>query len=383
MTTDSLPSTGWTRHVELPSGTLYLHVEWEDMPLDVLCGFACRRSHKRGFVFVSKVLGKHYPVRPALMDAVHARLAARLTRVSGPAVVVAMAETATALGQGVFEHLVRTEARDDLLFLHTTRYRLHRPLALSFEESHSHATAHFLYEPPLAADAQLFRSARTLVLVDDELSTGRTLAGLTKAYRRLNPGLSSVRIVTLTDWTGHAGAHALSSEVGVPVEIQSLLRGCFGFVPTDGFDPGPVPDVVGRGDAKDGYLSCNSGRLGTRGLLDLDLAPVLLRLSLREGERILVLGTGEFGFKPFRLARHLSELGFDVHYQSTTRSPLLVGPDLASVVEFIDNYHDQMPNYLYNVAGRQYDRIVIGYETRPLPPAHCLPELLGAEPVFL
>jgi hypothetical protein len=61
---------------------------------------------------------------------------------------------------------------------------------------------------------------------------------------------------------------------------------------------------------------------------------------------------------------------------------LLVGEALGSVLEFVDNYHDDIPNYLYNVAGQTYDKILVGYETSPLPASHRLAEMLGAEPLF-
>src|SRR5688572_30942077 len=105
--------------VRLPAGTLTVQVARADLPLADLCGFGSRRSRKRGFVFVSKVLGKHYPVRPRLMADVHVRLARKLLNIPGPAVVIAMAETATCLGQGVFEQWLSLEDRNDLLFLHT------------------------------------------------------------------------------------------------------------------------------------------------------------------------------------------------------------------------------------------------------------------------
>ena len=64
-----------TRTIRLRAGTLRHTVERADVPFDDLCGFASRRSRKRGFVFVSKVLGKHYPVRPHVMAGSHALLA--------------------------------------------------------------------------------------------------------------------------------------------------------------------------------------------------------------------------------------------------------------------------------------------------------------------
>src|SRR5437588_12571629 len=85
----------------LRSGRLHLRVETADFALEELCGFASRRSRKRGFVFVSKVLGKHCPVRPRVMAETHQRLAAKIVAspngqdaplLPGPGVLVALAE---------------------------------------------------------------------------------------------------------------------------------------------------------------------------------------------------------------------------------------------------------------------------------------------------
>ena len=61
---------------------------------------------------------------------------------------------------------------------------------------------------------------------------------------------------------------------------------------------------------------------------------------------------------------------------------MLVGEGIASALEFIDNYHDEIPNYVYNVDPTRYDRILIGYETQPLPASHQLAKQLGATPLF-
>lgn len=368
--------------VRLRSGTLRLRVEQAEVELDALCGYASRRSRKRGFVFVSKVLGKHHPVRPARMADTYARLARKLAGLPGPAVLVALAETATGLGRGVYEAWVRATGRRDLLFTQTTRYRLRRPPALTFDESHSHATEHLLYEPADPAHADLFRRASTLVLVDDEITTGRTLAGLVAAYRRLNPRLGSVHLVCLTDWMGRDRRAELAAELGVPAGFHSLLRGDYTFDPDPAFDPGPIPDVTGAGGFKDDYLPVDFGRLGCVGLLTPDLDGMTRAAGLRPGDRVLVLGTGEFAYPPYLLARHLQTRGWDTHFQTTTRSPLMTGAALATALEFVDNYHDGIPNYVYNVVSNEYDRVLVGYETRPLPAAHVLPDALGATAVM-
>jgi hypothetical protein len=194
--------------------------------------------------------------------------------------------------------------------------------------------------------------------------------------------LEAVHLVCLTDWLGPERRAALTGALGVPATVHSLLQGSFRFDENPGFGPGSIPDVTGRGDAKDAFLPRNHGRLGRRGPLTLDLDALVGLARVRPGARVLVLGSGEFAHAPFLLAQRLEELGGDVHFQATTRSPLLVERDISSVLDFVDNYHDDMPNYVYNVMDRRYERIIVGYETWPLPAAHLLPEMIGAVPVI-
>ena len=118
---------GETRRVALPTGNLVVRVEDAAAPLDRLCGFAARQNPRRGFLFVSRVLGRHVPVRPGRIHWAQARLAARIEPdLPGPVLFLGLAETATGLGQGVHEAWRRRTARADPLFLHSTRYRLER-----------------------------------------------------------------------------------------------------------------------------------------------------------------------------------------------------------------------------------------------------------------
>ena len=106
------------------------------------------------------------------------------------------------------------------------------------------------------------------MLVDDEISTGRTLANLAAAYRKFNDGLTGVHLVCLTDWLGREPRRSeIAAQIGVPTSIHSLLQGTFTFEEDPAFDPGPIPDVTGRGDLKDWCLPVDYGRLGLRGLL--------------------------------------------------------------------------------------------------------------------
>lgn len=367
--------------VRLSGGDLRVEVDRSDLPLDALCGFASRRNPKRPFLFVSRVLGRHLPVRPKTMRAVHRRLAAKLPAgLPGPAVVVGMAETAVALGHGV-QHAWRTmSGREDLLFIHSTRYRLagHRLLS-TFEESHSHATGHLIHEPADAADAELFSACRTLVLVDDEASTGSTFVAIAEACRSHMPELSRIVCVTITDWMGEWRRGEIRAAMPARTDFVSLLEGSYTFVPSDA-PPPKMPDVTGDGRSKDGLIPVNWGRLGVRA--PRPLPEHVMAIRAKPGERILVLGTGEFVYPPFQLARRLSAMGADVMAQATTRSPIMEGNDIHGILEFPDAYRDAIPNFLYSARPGQYGRVLVCYETPPETAQGDLLATLGAEPVF-
>ena len=370
------------RSIELESGVLTLNVTQADFPLEELCGFASRFNPKRGYLFVSKVLGKHYPVRPATMDAVYEKLAGKLSACDGPTVVIGMAETATALSHGVYEHLLKMTGHGELLFQHTTRYVLKRPLAFEFAEAHSHAPRHFLYEAAAIEHQQLFANASHLVLIDDEISTGATLANLIRAYRHVNSRLRSLQVVSLTNWQPLQEEEASRQVADIPTEFHSLLRGDFQFEPNPNFKPPALEAALPNGRFYDDVVPANFGRLGVQGKLFVPCEQTKLLTDLQPDDRVLVLGSGEFAYPPFLLARWLESHGMDVHFQTTTRSPILPGDDIASVISSTDNYHEEIQNFVYNVADQSYDRILLCYETPSLPASHDLPGQLNATTVF-
>lgn len=366
-----------TLSVVLPTGRLDVSVRRADLPLDTLCGFGARRNPRRGFLFVSKVLGRHLPVRPSTMRDVHRRLALKLpNELPGPVVVLGLAETAIALGRGVFDEYVRATRREDVLFLQSTRYHLRRPIAFRFSEEHSHASAHIVYRPEDARADELLLTARSLVVVDDEASTGRTFTNIVTALQRELPTLEHVAFAVITDWRSASSPRVALPE-GLRSHDASVLEGEYTFTPVDR-PPIAMPRAEGSGEFKDALLSRNDGRLG---LLAGAAAASMPNVSLPSaaGRRVLVLGTGEFVYPPYLLAAELERAGADVWCQATTRSPALVGDAIGCALEFHDNYMDGIANYVYNVRPGDYDDVIVCYET---PAATVQPELsraLGAQ----
>ena len=344
--------------VKLPSGMLSVRVNRTDIPLKALCGFGCRQNPKRGFLFVSKVLGKHYPVCPSQMRAVQRMLADKInSELIGPIVFLGMAETATCLGQAIHEEYLRRTGRNDVLFLQTTRYHLDRKPAFVFSEEHSHATAHLVHVPECRSDVQLLREARTIILIDDEASTGNTFSNLASAFKQYASNIEHAVLVMITDWTDGQAAKAMP----IPTDMVSILSGTYSFQSSPHFIPKSV-STTGNGLSKFRLFKQNYGRLGCRNILNISAYIKHRALAIARGQ-ILVLGTGEFSYLPFRLAEYLKKEGLDVRFQTTTRSPIMVSNDIQAKMSFPDNYGDEIPNFLYNVNPEDYDTVIVCYET--------------------
>ncbi|MGJ0484616.1 MAG: phosphoribosyltransferase domain-containing protein [Methylomicrobium sp.] len=356
-----------TLSIPLATGVLHLDIKPGRVPIQRLLGFASRIGSKRKFLLVSKVLGKHYPVSPLLMSWSYRALARSVLNsgVGLSALWIGMAETATGLGYGVFEASCR-EGTENSLFMQTTRYHLDGLRRLEFDEAHSHATDFFLYYPTETQALTLFCNAESLVLIDDEISTGRTFLRLIQAYQSVNPRLRKVFVVSLVNFASPEDRAKLESQADVPVEWVALRKGRMRF--EGGIDEALPPasvNVIGNGRCKR-HLLAWPGRLGIKApviLAEDDISTLRTWLNPTDSRPLLVLGTGECNAPAYLLGRELERRGYRVKVQSTTRSPIQPGNDIASVSRFKDNYDDDIDNFIYNVNPDVYQAIILCYET--------------------
>jgi hypothetical protein len=361
-------------HFEIPSGELSLSIKHTEYPLHDLCGFASRQNPKRGFLFVSKVLGKHYPVRPSKMQEVYHFLSDEVEHYlnsSDCPIFLGFAETATGLSSGLYhtwykKYFSNSSYKKDIadsVFVHTTRYHFEEKNVLfHFQEEHSHATGHIVYEPE-QADFQLDRY-NTLVLIDDEITTGKTMTNFIEGFTKLkNSSIKKVIVVSIKNWMDELSQERFY-QIFPHIEFQFVqaLKGTYSFKQKPGFVCAPMPNVEGSNNDKSDLINHNFGRFGLKHFDVPNFEKMINLLDSRK--KTIVLGTGEFSYYPFLLAKAMEEKGFDVMYQSTTRSPILVGKDIAHKIEFVDNYGDNIPNFIYNVAVDQYEQVVMCYETK-------------------
>ena len=340
--------------IELQRGVLSLqpndnsHWKWQD-----LLGFAERINPKRAFLFVSKVLGRHIPVSPHIMRHAFTDLAKLVPGdLPEPVLVIGMAETAVGLGAGV--HQVLQQRYPEAIYVTTTRHPVHgAPLLARFLEEHSHAQDQLLYGSPDAELQQQILNSKSIVLVDDEASTGKTFVNLIHALQQagLNQ-ISHVVTATLADWS--SGIHIADRNC----QSVALMTGKWQW--RDAEHPiqinMPKVDTVAFG-AFDTLAQPTWGRL------PIQDSGAHIRLAVQPDERILVLGSGEYVWSSFLLAEYLQQQGADVKFSAITRSPIAVGHAIQSALAFSDNYGLAIQNFVYNINPQDYDRVLITVET--------------------
>jgi adenine/guanine phosphoribosyltransferase-like PRPP-binding protein len=407
------------------------------IPVEAMVGLALRRNPRRAHLLVSRVLAKHLPTDPALSIAAgqvlgalvserlsassdgsavvrdlvrqlasvlraecpspssveRLRSAVRTLKTSHPDVVtIGYAETATALGQLVADTV-------GSYYIHSTRHCVAGApsAAAAFEESHSHATSHRL----VPTDGDWLKTGGTVILVDDELSTGTTVVSTIRALHSRVPQAAYLvaTLVDLRSSSDRARLDAVAAELDATITVVSLASGTIELPPDIlaraqeliaslpvPVDPAPTFGVVdfvsvGRGRV-DPIRSARfgippDGAPGVSGIIAGELRRALSAgPGSAPGQEILVLGMEEFMSLPLwvadRLHRDTNAAGGGapgaVAFSTTTRSPIaaLDRADYAVASTLRFHSHDAAADgpgvrYAHNLTrgGRRFDCIVL------------------------
>ena len=354
-----------SRTIELAAGRLHLQLARQDIPLRDALDFATRRNPKRPFLFVSKLLGRHIPTRPRVLRDTAAMLVRGINSVSleEPVLFFGMAETATALGQAVFHAWI--EAGNEGLYVDTTRRKTGGKIAFAFREDHSHAVEHFVHLPSTDDDPSgIFGRARTVVVVDDETTTGNTATQLLGAYEKFAGHEVKGCLAVIASWL--SGSSALGD-----IEIVSLLEGLATFDGASAARREQLPALSVNSDAAACWPVPKGSRHGLR------YPQRLAQQPRHSGQKVLVVGVGEFLYLPLLFAEALEAQGAQAWLMATTRSPIQHGGAIQHVREFSALTGESYREYLYNLpADHQYDRVVIcGENPLDIPEGHPLRDI--------
>ncbi|CUR56872.1 Adenine or guanine phosphoribosyltransferase [metagenome] len=376
----------------------------QGLALPDLFDLALRINPKRPHLLVSTVLAKHVPTDPRVVrgsglllgllvaeqlggcavDPAAVRELGRVLRTGadpqpfadlveasgaqgapGSGLVLGYAETATALGHLVARALGWPS-------IHSTRRRVPGfSAALGFDEAHSHATEHLV----LPSDPALLVGAGPVVLVDDELSTGRTALNTIRALHRLAPRERYViaALIDVRTAVDREAMAAVAAELGASIEVVALASGEVS-VPGDAGDRvadlaslplgvADEPRTAATGRRVWPWRVAETGRHGfgpaDDAALEVAARQVADDLGPRLGGRVLVLGTEELMYAPLAIADALRSPERQVRFSSTTRSPVRVldveGYPIRSGITFPahDNQAEPGERFAYNVVATE------------------------------
>lgn len=390
-----------------------------NLSIDDLFIMAARVNKKRGFLFVSKLLGKHIPLPPAQSLLTSGLLAIEyFEQITGSNVkekdsiikgcfsedpleiqeaynwlsglkldlkndslIIGFAETATSLGHAFFDCIEHFD------YIHTTREEIKgRVPVLNFKEEHSHSVNQFCY-----IDEHQINNQKPIVLIDDEMTTGKTALNIIRDIHSKFPR-EHYSVVSILDWRSNENREQfllLERELGVRIYTTSLLSGHFLFsgetieeaeydyqpeprkaeLHIERFNLSPFFTSTSYVNGKDGipYIK-ETGRFGLssdhkENVDDSCAKAADYLIQNRKGQKTLCLGTGELMYLPMKIA---SLLGDGVLYHSTTRSPILPidrqGYAIQNGFSFINPEDDAVVHYVYNIPEDEYDELFLFFE---------------------
>lgn len=327
---------------------------------------------KRGYILIDPLQAKHLPVSPtAALQMMHSLGQLLRDAVPDAGCIIGFAETATAISGAA-----ALAFPDDTLFLHTTReFPADRPRMLRFFEEHSHAV-----NQQLDCSRLCNADAGSIILLDDELTTGKTMRNMITAMQEKLPAMR------------RSGFHIGSVLNRIPADIRAEFAemgiGFTALCEPHGRDfedeaaqftvraPQPVSVEMRRAYRT---VTVSGSRLAeTRtGLTVRQLTDEMNRMTrsaLAElgdepgsDSRILVLGTEECMLPAMMLGAAIEQqTKHTVRCHATTRSPIGVSDAADYPIregwQIASFYENSRVNYLYNPD--QYDLVIVVTDSR-------------------
>lgn len=332
-------------------GTLTLEVINSLVDPTLLFDVAIRPYSRRPYLLISKPAARQIPIRPSFMNSMVSLLVDQIKNLEGPVLVIGMAEGGIAPGANLHRELISRSVES--YYTCSTRMRLDKEILFQFEEAHKWALPHKIY---LSTDTTIYNRIKTIVIVEDEITTGNTTMNLIQNIVDSNrfKNLKKIIPAAFADWSQAAADKrfpGLSSSV-------SLLTGA---VKHKNISPNPVsPEVYEWGEIIDNInLDNDWGRLTSKTVDDCLLTDCIGK----PGEKILVIGTTEYSWPPFMLADRLEKQGADVEFVIAQQNTLTIGEPIKHTFVFRDNYGLDIDNFLYNVDVEKYEKIIYCAET--------------------
>lgn len=320
-------------------------------------------NKKRNYLLINPLQGKHLPVSPNKCLEMFTRFGRQLkTKYPNTKLIIGFAETATAIGLGVANEF------DNCMYLQTTREDVLSNSRITFSEEHSHATEQFLVDDTLD---YYISNTDTVIFIDDEISTGKTLINILDAIKEKHPAICDKTIV-VASIINRMSADDERRMLIKASSLEYLLRLTnTDYASTEGICE-PTDTIMDRryyGDydfykfnlvfnPRTGVVAKDYHRMFVEAFTDS-----YWTLPSFFTENILVIGTEECMYPAILLADVLHKRGHKVKTHSTTRSPIGVLNDgtypIKNGFKIPSLYDADRTTFIYNLNKRYKSTTVI------------------------
>lgn len=326
-------------------------------------------NSKRTYLLVNTMQAKHIPVEPEraldMMRTLGTQIAKKYPE---SRLVIGFAETATAIGAMVAESLSK-----QCVYLQTTREDFtYADEWITFLEEHSHAVNQKLSGDSLAANLSL---TDTIIFVDDEITTGKTLINMVEQMKSKYPCLQGKKLVAASVFNRVSEENEEKmAQAGIHCEYLIKLPQEDYSAKVSNIDVREAEPVASEpGECRRQELLCEpleDPRAGVHIGHYTENCEAMANAFIEQTlcgadqmERVLVLGTEECMYPALILGRQIQQQlsNATVRCHATTRSPIGIADSpeypIINGVKLKSFYDPDRMTYLYDL--NQYDAVIV------------------------
>ena len=333
-------------------------------------------NNKRSYLVVDPLQGKHVPVEPSKALNLFKSLAEKLQgKYEGERLLlIGFAETATAIGAQAAITL-------GTKYIQTTREVIPDVSYLFFSEAHSHATEQKLVKDDID---RVINETDRIVFVEDEVTTGNTIMNIIRIIRREYQRKIKFAVASLLNGmteeylkiyreeeielhylvkTDHSGYSAIAEKYHCDgLSIRAIQE--------DHTQEKLAVSIQDKIWNELPHIISIPGWMNARRFVDAKqyetackklAETVIAETSVKQGERVLVIGTEEFMYPALLTGQEIEKIGCDVRCHSTTRSPIAVSTEeeypLHCRYELCSLYDPERKTFIYDL--ENYDRVIV------------------------
>ena len=330
---------------------------------------------KRNYLVVDPLQGKHIPVVPSKALDLFAALADtfREKYKDEKLLLVGFAETATAIGA----QAAITVGAD---YIQTTREVIPGVNYLFFSEEHSHATEQKLVKDDIDRVAA---ETDRIIFIEDEVTTGKTIRNIISILDREYDGKFKYSVASLLNGMSEENLERYKRQGISLYYLVKTDHSGYGAVAEqyrcDGLYICAIPenhthesadiDVQSEKNMREHIISI-PGWMNARRFVDAKqyeaackkfAKTVIIETGVKQGERVLVIGTEEFMYPALLTGYEIEKMGCVVRCHSTTRSPIAVSTEeeypLHCRYELCSLYDPERKTFIYDL--ENYDRVIV------------------------